>query len=92
MEITNFENYILYEDGSVWGKKRKKFLKPFKRSDGYMSYCLRNIHGQKGMKIHRLLATHYIPNIENKPCVDHINRIRDDNRLCNLRWATYSEN
>ena len=28
----------------------------------------------------------------NKPCIDHINRIRDDNIIENLRWATHSEN
>ena len=31
-------------------------------------------------KINRLLAIQYIPNLENKPVIDHINRIRDDNR------------
>lgn len=42
--------------------------------------------------IHRLLAEHFIPNPENKPCIDHINGIRDDNRLENLRWCTHLEN
>lgn len=43
-------------------------------------------------KIHRLIAEAFIPNPENKPCIDHINTIRHDNRIENLRWATYKEN
>ena len=44
------------------------------------------------MYIHRLVAEHYIPNPENKPQVDHINRIRNDNRAENLRWVNQAEN
>ena len=42
--------------------------------------------------LHRAVAELFVPNPENKPCVDHINTDRSDNRACNLRWVTYKEN
>ena len=43
---------------------------------------------------HRVIALQWIENDdpENKIHVDHINRIRSDNRIENLRWVTRSEN
>ena len=42
--------------------------------------------------IHRAVAELFVPNPENKPCVDHINTVTTDNRACNLRWVTQAEN
>lgn len=42
--------------------------------------------------VHRAVAELFIPNPENKPCVDHINTNKHDNRAVNLRWCTYNEN
>lgn len=44
------------------------------------------------LSCHRVVAQIFIPNPENKKEVDHINNIRSDNRVENLRWATPSEN
>lgn len=74
--------------GRVRNFKRGNFLiKPFSK-DGYQRVSL---NGKK-IYIHQLVANAFIPNPENKPYVDHINTVRDDNRPENLRWVTHSEN
>lgn len=47
---------------------------------------------RKTYAVHRLIAETFIPNPDNKPCVDHINKDRKDNRVENLRWVTHEEN
>ena len=47
---------------------------------------------QKIHKIHRLLAEYFIPNPENKPCINHKDGNKLNNSIDNLEWATISEN
>ena len=73
----------IYKNGNITYPKPVKNIKT-----GYMTVSLHN----KPKSLHRLLALNFIPNPDNKPVVDHINTIREDNTLENLRWATVSEN
>ena len=96
--IKDFEGY--YEVSNI-GRVRslnykrtgkEKILKNIKDYKGYLEVVLTKNGKRKQFKVHRLVAEAFIPNPENKPCIDHINTVKSDNRVENLRWATYKEN
>lgn len=72
-------------------KYRERILKCAIRQ-GYLGVTLCYEGKTKTFLVSRLVAMAFIPNKENKPEIDHINTIRADNRVCNLRWVTKKEN
>lgn len=95
-EVSNFGNVITkqrYVNGPRGLAKRKEhILKSFKSNSGYLRVSLYKNGLEKHFSIHRLVAIAFIPNPENKLEINHINGVKDDNRICNLEWVTKSEN
>ena len=82
--------YHARPDGKVWVERKKSCKQVgYKHHTGYMMFQYGSV-GEKS--IHRYIAEQLIPNPENKEQVDHINRVRHDNRVENLRWVTRKEN
>ena len=94
MEIIDYPNYLIYEDGRVQNKTTKRFkshLNPSK-TNPYFSVMLCKNNKRKGFQIHRLIALHYIPNPENKEFVNHIDGNKLNNNIENLEWCSNIEN
>ena len=101
-DIKGYEGlYIISENGDVkslpkehrYGNKSEKTLKPrIHKKYGYAGVCLCKDGLVSYFRRARLVAQHFIPNPNNKEQVNHINGIKDDDRVENLEWVTPKEN
>ncbi len=84
----DYDKYVIVDDGRVFSKKTKKFLKPVKNANGHTYVTFSETkRKKKNFYIHTLVARLYLPNPDNLPTVNHINGIRDDNNVSNLKWV-----
>lgn len=94
--VVGFEGYYMVSNLGRIKSLHKRYegliLTPYDEGHGYRMVDLYKDNIKQKCRVHRLVAMAFIPNPLNKREVDHINFIRDDNRVENLRWATSKEN
>tara|TARA_R100000541_G_C1878754_1_gene81996 strand:- start:128 stop:682 length:555 start_codon:yes stop_codon:yes gene_type:complete len=83
--------YSVSDTGLVRSERSGKILK-FDSSHKYARVSLALNGNVNRFFVHRLVGESFIPNEDNKPCINHIDSNVRNNNVNNLEWCTYSEN
>lgn len=93
VDIQGYEGlYKVSNKGEVLSVRSGKLLKAGKNSHGYMNVALTQNGKSKTHKVHRLVATAFIPNLNNLPYINHKDEDKTNNNAENLEWCTHKYN
>jgi hypothetical protein len=84
------DHYEVSRAGDVRRRRDGSALKQWKNDQGYK--LVRLNFPRRLERVHRLVASAFLPNHDGKPFVNHLNNDRADNRAENLEWCTQREN
>lgn len=85
--VVTHDNYVVFKTGEIYNLYGKEISGHIDRC-GYKEVMLNN----KQCRVHRIVAETFIPNPDNKKCVNHIDGNKLNNCFNNLEWVTHSEN
>lgn len=90
--IKGFSRYFISSHGRV-KNEHLKTMKPYVNHKGYLKIQLVDDNGvRKKLRVHRLVASAFLPNKGGLPEVNHLNFDKTDNRVENLEWVTGEQN
>lgn len=84
--------YQISNLGRVFSLIRNRILKGGKAGAGYLKVTLCKSGIQTDKYIHRLVGIYFVPNPKNKPEINHIDEVKDNNPANNLEWVIHLEN
>lgn len=95
-DVKGFEGVYKISDRGNLKHYTKRFgwrtLKNTNKNGWYLNVVLRGDGFKKSVKIHRLVAEAFIPNLNHYKCINHIDMNKQNNRVENLEWCSYKEN
>ncbi len=96
-DVKGYEGkYVVTEDSKVYKKgKTCEWIEVAQVVTGKTRYKCVNLKSyteRKLVKVHRIVAEAFIPKVEGKDIVDHIDGDKFNNHYTNLRWVDSSEN
>lgn len=98
-EVSNYGRIRTHQNKKTWSKRhntwrtwKQKILKDRSPKDKYARVNLWKDGNPKSLLIHRLVAFAFIPTVEGKECVNHIDGDTKNNAVNNLEWCTHLEN
>ena len=92
-DLKDYEKlYKINKNGEIWSCFFNRVLSLSTDRDGYSRFNLNKDNKQKSVFTHRIVAKQFIPNPDNLPSVDHIDRNRLNNNVTNLRWVSLRQN
>jgi len=89
--IPTYESYLVSNQGRIYSLSHMKIMTP-STMNGYQLIGLTRDKKLKTYLIHRLVAQAFIPNPNNKPEVNHKDKDKSNNDVCNLEWVSKKEN
>ena len=89
-ELVDSGIIVVYKDGRIFDARSNAEIKQQDNGNGYSRVYIRDL--QERFLVHRIVATAFIPNTENKPIVNHKDGNKKNNNVDNLEWVTNAEN
>lgn len=91
--IIKYPNFFISSKGRLWNINTRFILMGNPDKDGYPRKTFKK-YGEKdeNIRIHKLVATHFIPNPDGLETIDHIDGNKKNNNVTNLQWMSRGDN
>lgn len=91
-QVSNYGRVRSWRNAQHGRRGEPRIRKVHEDDNGYYTITLSDDTVNKSYKVHQVVAKVFIPNPEEKPCINHKDSDRGNNHVDNLEWCTYQEN